>query len=394
MYPYVHMIFKGEDNMAISYQRKCFGHNSIYEENYLIDNYKKREFDLYYSYPEKGVTKDTGILLLIAGFGGHSNSNVFKKMRNQFADKYNLVTIQCDYFGFEFMQSTLDGTLILKKIDLDKLRDSSSPEEFANMFLNNSFNIYSYLESNLTHLNLITLDTILNETQSNFNDMGMMQALDNIVATQEVIKELTSNNLNFNTNKVMIMGNSHGSYLSYLCNSICRGLYTHILDNSAWLFPKYYHSERTVTGGTNNSAVKILFNYNAKFLNTIIEPLDIRDLYNDFFNTCKIVVYHGDNDNLIPEKYKYQAVKNINNLTYNLITKCAVDNICFKSTEHGLNANYLNLFNKFYNEYVKESIPSTKPIFIESPILILDDAICITYKSGLPELTFNDEFYI
>ena len=29
---------------------------------------------------------------------------IFIKMRNKFADEYNLVTIQCDYFGWEFMQ--------------------------------------------------------------------------------------------------------------------------------------------------------------------------------------------------------------------------------------------------------------------------------------------------
>lgn len=26
-------------------------------------------------------------------------------MRHEFSDKYNLVTIQCNYFGYEFMQN-------------------------------------------------------------------------------------------------------------------------------------------------------------------------------------------------------------------------------------------------------------------------------------------------
>ncbi|CAH2211897.1 hypothetical protein [Tepidibacter aestuarii] len=44
------------------------------------------------------------MVLLISGFGGHANSNVYKKMRKEFADKYNMVTVQCDYFGWGFMQ--------------------------------------------------------------------------------------------------------------------------------------------------------------------------------------------------------------------------------------------------------------------------------------------------
>lgn len=42
-------------------------------------------------------------LLLIAGFGASANSKAYKKMREKFSDVYNLVTIQCDYFGCEFI---------------------------------------------------------------------------------------------------------------------------------------------------------------------------------------------------------------------------------------------------------------------------------------------------
>lgn len=40
---------------------------------------------------------EASIFLFILGYGGTANSNVHKKMRCQFADKYNLVTIQCAY---------------------------------------------------------------------------------------------------------------------------------------------------------------------------------------------------------------------------------------------------------------------------------------------------------
>lgn len=35
--------------------------------------------NIYMYEPDNGINEDTGILLFIAGFGGHSNSNVYKK---------------------------------------------------------------------------------------------------------------------------------------------------------------------------------------------------------------------------------------------------------------------------------------------------------------------------
>ncbi|MEG0296628.1 MAG: DUF2920 family protein [Clostridium sp.] len=375
--------------MSISYKRKCFGHNSIYEDDYLIDNYKKRQFNLYYSSPEKGVNEHTGILLLIAGYGGHSNSNIFIKMRNQFADKYNLVTIQCDYFGYEFMQSNLEGPLQIKNLDLNEIKNNASPEDFNKICINNTFNLQNYLNSHLKHETVITVESFLNENISNFNDMGIMQALDNIVATKEVINELTSNNLKFNTNKVIIMGNSHGSYLAYLCNSMCRGLYTHILDNSSWLYPTYYNNERTVSFHENNSIVNSIYNYNMINIIPGIEPFNLKDLYRTFDNTCKIVVYHGEDDDLIPEAEKYEAVKDINNLIYKPIRKPDLDGLCFKSTSHGLNADYINLFDKYYTEYINDNICNNK-VNIEEEIELYPD-IFINYKSGFPEFILNFE---
>ena len=41
-------------------------------------------------------------------------------MRNTFADKYKLVTVQCDYFGWEFMQGANNISLNINKNQLEK----------------------------------------------------------------------------------------------------------------------------------------------------------------------------------------------------------------------------------------------------------------------------------
>ena len=45
-------------------------------------NCKERTYSICFSEPEKGINKETGILLLVAGFGGNINSNVYRKIRN------------------------------------------------------------------------------------------------------------------------------------------------------------------------------------------------------------------------------------------------------------------------------------------------------------------------
>ncbi|NRT91416.1 hypothetical protein [Clostridium beijerinckii] len=110
--------------MSEQFEFNCNGHNSIYTKDYLENNYNERNFKVYFSTPDNGVNCETGLLLLIAGFDANSQSNIYKKMRQNFSDLYNLVTIQCDYFGSEFMQNNLplnlskDSINILNNFDL------------------------------------------------------------------------------------------------------------------------------------------------------------------------------------------------------------------------------------------------------------------------------------
>ena len=368
--------------MAKSYQSVCYGHNSIYTKKYLKDNYSKRTFNIRLSTPDS-INNETGILLFIAGYGASSSSNVYEKMRNEFADKFNLITIQCDYFGYEYMQNDF-WDFTIEKLDLDKLIRSSSMNTVNEIIKDNSLDVNKFLNSNFNNINKITIVNKLDENIDNFNDMGIMQALDNIVATLKVIKDLEANNLKFNKNKVIIMGNSHGGYLGYLCNAMCRGLYTHILDNSAWIYPIYYSQDRYLYWKNKNAEVESIYRYMIRSNNVDIKPLNIKSLYSEFFNLCKIVVYHGEDDTLITARDKYNGIGAINNISYNLIRKNDVDNIIFKSSSHGLGANFIELFNKFYKENC-ENIIVNNVLSIEESVEI-SDCFSINYKSNLPEL--------
>ena len=93
---------------------------------------KDRAYTLYFSVPDNPGAggRKMGICLLIAGFGADANASVYRKMRREFADRENLVVVQCDYFGYEFMGRELDAKI---EKEVCNLKMFFSPEECRNI---------------------------------------------------------------------------------------------------------------------------------------------------------------------------------------------------------------------------------------------------------------------
>jgi len=239
--------------VAKEQQLSISAHPSIYEPI-------ERKMNIYFSEPEQGVKHDTGILLLIAGYGGNANSNVYKKMRNQFADQYNLITVQCDYFGWQFMQS--DNLDLKEEFTENEIKDIFTSTEIESIRLD----IQKLIPTCSLYNEKFNFKVHLDETKSDFNDMGIMQAIDNITATLVIKAIIDDNDLEFDTNRILIYGHSHGAYLSYLCNAFAPQLFSMIIDNSAWLFPEYMKNERFMSYIVGKAQLICKVDYLAKSL--------------------------------------------------------------------------------------------------------------------------------
>jgi pimeloyl-ACP methyl ester carboxylesterase len=276
--------------MSKNYEITIDGHPNIY------NNFSSRKLNIYFSEPDEGINEETGLLLLIPGFGANANSNVYKKMRSDFADKYNVVTIQCDYFGWEFMQNTP-----------------------------------------------------LKESAENFNDMGVLQALDNISAVLIVSEIIKDNNFRFNTSKIIAYGHSHGAYLAYLCNVFAPNLFSLIVDNSAWIFPVYLLSD--VRRALYFNGNEYTFDYFAKTIVKDYEILHLPTVYKNFNNNCIIHSFHGINDNLVSMEEKKSFCLPLKQCYLHEITLDKIDYKIFKSTSHGLEADFFLLFDELITKY-------------------------------------------
>lgn len=334
--------------MAKEYDFLINAHPSIYKTG-------ERQMKIYFSEPDKGVNVNTGILLFISGFGANANSNVYKKMRNQFADKYNLVTVQCDYFGWQFMQTS--------EVNFNRkyLETVFTQEEIEKICDKGNFNWQEFLRMSSSKKNVsFSCKAIMDETLTDFNDMGIMQAVDNLSAVLALIAILQDNHLEFNIAKIMIYGQSHGAYLAYLCNAFAPKLFSMIIDNSAWLFPRYIRDmDRYASYKMDKVEISVVYEYLAKALSYDNEILELPFLYRQFDNNCNIISFHGISDELVSINEKEKFCGSIRKIYFNKISGDKIDGEIFKSTKHGLDADFIKLIDYVFNRYNSQVNNST-----------------------------------
>lgn len=360
---------------------------SIYSEEPLL---AQRGLKIYYSTPEKGVNEDTGFLLYISGFRGYPTANVFKKLRSNFADDYNLVTVQCEFFGNEFMLNP-------RKIRLqDKHMNYFSKEELINIYKKSEFQLDTFLDicSNYEFKMLVRED-LSNECPENFNEMGLMQAIDNLNALLYVMKTLHNSGVVFNTKKVIAYGNSHGAYLSHLCNILAPDLITTVIDNSGWIFPRHFFKDsRALTKEYGKSKIKFVFDYKAREIINDFDILDLENLYQKVKSKAQIINYHGNDDHLIPLKEKQEFINSIPNAKIVPISKENLNEYegIFKDESHGLGANFITLFKHVMNnDYItfekdiKFKLPTNNYIETDTYKYIFD------YKTEVPSIVRVDK---
>ena len=359
--------------MSKEYEIEVYGQRSLYGQ-------KNRKFKIYFSEPENGVNKDTGILNIIAGYGGRSNSKVYKKMRKNFADKYNLIVVQCDYLGYEFLSSKNED--IVLKIDNMKEKINYDDLKRINGDLNELFKL---------NLKKYEFDAVLKEDYDNLNDMGLVQAMDNLLSIKVVMDILEENKLNFNKRKIISYGHSHGAYLSYLCNIFAPKLFSAIIDNSAYIYPIYLELPRCGIAQQEGNYIYIYYNYLISKIVFDKEIYKLNNLYSQFKNKCKIISFHGKNDNMITLNDKIEFLQKIDNAEVEVIDENRVDKEIFYSSDHGLDADFIKLFDYIWNKYDLTS-KEEKGAFTNVEYKTINCKYFVNNDYGIPKLSYEKTF--
>ena len=357
--------------MAKQYDITVYAQPSLYDA-------KERTITIYFSEPENGANEDTGILLLNAGYGGEANSNVFKKMRDTFADKYNYITVQCNYFGWEYMQTPNVKDI---SISYNELRSVLSDDQVELVLDDYDKNKYLLEGKSIEH------NVELGESADSFNDMGPLQAIDSLTAIKVVADILEQNNIIINKKRIHAYGFSHGAYINYLCNAFMPGVFSGIIDNSAYVVPKYLNYKREV-----KCYIDKLFFYKSFFRYLLFdivfdkELYDLTEVYNEICNKAKVISFHGMKDDMTSCEEKKHFLELTKKYEMIVIDEDKVDGDIFKSCTHGLDADFLKMF-----DYVMENYDLDNDVeglsFTGQTIKTKEYIYRIDLVEGMPKLT-------
>ena len=357
--------------MAKNYDFEFIGQASFHSE-------KERSVKMYFSEPESGVNEETGILLIIAGYGGSSNSNIYKKIRSQFADQYNLVTLQCDYFGWEFMQEPKQQVL-----NLDAYRDKMDKDMYESFLRKVKEGTADFFYQKLG----VNLIENLEESLDNYNDQGIIQALDNLVALKILLDILDSNKLICNKKRIIVSGHSHGAYIAYLCNMFEPNAFSMLIDNSSYVYPMFLNNDRRLTF-SKGFVYEILFQYSIRKLSYDSEFYDLKLLYSMFENKANIISFHGINDNFLSFQEKKEFLDKVSNTVLEVIDENRINDI-FKSCNHGLDADFIKFFDYVWKQYPQFLTKKETLYFSEQVIKTSTKCYLIDMRLGVPRISIS-----
>jgi len=304
--------------MSITYKKQVDAYPSIYAP-------KPRKMEIIYDEPENGINENTGMLLFIGGYGTNHDNYYFKKFRKNFANRDNLIVLQCKYFGYNTMSNSTAHIAVTKN-----MYNYLAPK--AELFMRgddvDNEMIHQLIQPNLSSI----MEPEFMESLNEFDDGGIMQAIDNISAVLYVLNFYRQKGIAINRNKIISFGTSHGAYLAYLANAFANGLFSMVIDNSSYL---YAHTmQNHYIFNINNKRIFLSTNKLRASIERDMELLDLRKLYYNSKNIAKIYCFHGTSDKYVKSSLKQSFCDSIDNCIYNEIDEQKVDGIIFNSTNH------------------------------------------------------------
>lgn len=123
-----------------------------------------------------------------------------------------------------------------------------------------------------------------------------------------------------------------------------------IMDNSGWIYPQHIKEDRkSLMVNAGKTKIKVVFDYLVRHIIDDHEIIDLSYLYSQYKNNARVVAYHGEADKIITLEEKREFCKGLPKTTFNEVNKDNLDNFMFTNTNHGMGANFINLFDNVMN---------------------------------------------
>lgn len=328
----------------------------------------KRNSALTYSLTTPLKGKPSGIVLVIPGFGEDSNQEYQQKLRAHIATRYNLAAVSVNYHAIQIRPAT-GAKISLEQDDILVLQ---------NALRRNNLSIQPELGANLAALSRVsvannhveTLSGSLIPPNGDYQNFGVMQAVDHLLALADILREFGNEEL-----PIIAFGSSHGGYLANLLAKFAPNTFTAVFDNSAYAAAPYNYVLGRQTNAhefnyqesqcpniifkcfslnrwTLNRNSPHFFSHDRQNIRAFYSKEHLADMARFGNNKTQYRFIHSLTDGIAPfrEKKRYSDLLKQHGFDINFkeISNHDIDGQFVKNLEHGMGLSLKKMFDHFF----------------------------------------------
>lgn len=334
-----------------------FGLNGKRQTDYVIYNAKYND----------------GLIVYIPGFG-EDLGEYSKVFCSKASKKYHMAALTLNYFCIGSRTQT--GA----KVEIFRSEYSKVQAAYAELGGVGEPSLEALSQLLVKNDAEITLQAAYIPTKNEYQNFGILAAIDIVNAIKDGVKRFDLNEKN-----IILVGASYGGYLANLVTKIYPGLVRAVFDNSSWAHPNMRYVVGTELGlpeGMHQINPGVTLHINTKspwtlkqgFPHTFSgDRVEIRSftqgqlsqMLNQGANETFYLFYHAEFDDIAVTEYKIEMAKNMaelgfKNVMMNVLTEDDIDGSLIKHMRHGMGMSMLKFFDVGY-KYLQQINPNFEP---------------------------------
>lgn len=358
--------------MAIHFEKTTIG-----TDDFELGMKRKSILRYFLTLPEKKNNK--GLAFIIPGFGEDNNSEYSRKLREYISDTYSLVCVTVKYHAIESRPAN-GGQLGFDYQDIELLKQKLNQYgcHVANTIQENitilDQAIAKAKTENTCDINSLfmnqyaLLTSSIYPGQGEYQNFGIMQALDHLFVLADLLKNLT-----FPKENIIAFGSSHGGYIANLMSKIAPNTFSAVLDNSSYAHtPLHYVVGRQLGNyeflatATSNIAIACFvvspwrlrvgdqnfFSPDHQKIRSFLFCEDIENMARTGNRKTQYRFFHSQNDMIakVEDKIKMAELleKNGFDVQLSIMKEKDIDGVFVKNLNHGMGLSLKKMFIKLY----------------------------------------------
>lgn len=192
--------------------------------------FQRGPLEAFLTLPEAGITEETGIIMVLGGWGEQAGAVYQEELRSFLADKLNCIAVGVNYFGSFRNQALRISPDFLHNINriynlemsLEDFKKARSEEELYRVIAE------IIVPRGVTSLDLRCQPTIVTGREE-YQSWGFLPAVDCLQVLGEVLKTYP-----VNTKRIIAYGKGYGAYVALLLGKFAPNTFSVVIDREGY----------------------------------------------------------------------------------------------------------------------------------------------------------------